>query len=77
MSFISQENQNVLWDIVNRSPLCTIAFPENEYEEKRIWFQNFIKEYNNAIISVDDLYQVNREALARMLKSLIDISLHR
>jgi hypothetical protein len=77
MSFISQENQTVLWDMVNRSPLCNIAFPENKEDEKRVWFQNFIQQYNLSVLSADDLYQVNREALARMLKSLIDICLDR
>ena len=77
MSFISQENQTILWDMVNRSPLCNIAFPENQQNEKVVWFQNFVQEYNTSLLSVDDLYQVNREALARMLKSLIDIYLNR
>jgi hypothetical protein len=75
--FIQPENQNILWEMVNKIPLCNTVFStgsgSGSQNEKQIWFKKIIEDFYKRLppnISRNDLYQINREVLAAMMKSL-------
>jgi len=78
--FIQVENQNILWEMVNKIPLCNTVFPPSvpsSQNNKSIWFRSIIEEYYNKIppnISRNDLYQINRDVLSNMMKNLLTLS---
>ena len=78
--FIQVENQNILWEMVNKIPLCNTVFPPSNpssQNNKSSWFRSIIEEYYNKIppnISRNDLYQINRDVLSNMMKNLLALS---
>ena len=79
--FIQPENQNILWEMVNKIPLCNTVFPVSgngsQIKEKEQWFREIIQEcYYNIPqnITRNDLYKINRDVLSRMMKSLVTLS---
>jgi hypothetical protein len=76
--FIQPENQNILWEMVNKLPLCSTVFLVSQKNEKQNWFKGIIGDFYKRIpqnISRNDLYQINRDVLAAMMKSLGELSL--
>jgi len=78
--FIHPENQNILWEMVNKIPLCNTVFPygSGSQNEKQNWFKRIIENFYRRIppnISRNDLYQINRDVLSAMMKSLGELSL--
>ena len=76
--FIQPENQNILWEMVNKIPLCSTVFPVSQKNEKQNWFKGIIGDFYKRIpqnISRNDLYQINRDVLSAMMKSLGELSL--
>ena len=79
--FIQPENQNILWEMVNRVPICNTVFPLNNISqmEKKNWFKGIIEEFYRRLpanIDRNELYKVNREVLSKMVRSLGDMSIH-
>lgn len=77
--FIQPENQNILWEMVNKLPLCNTVFPisGNGSQFKEQWFREMIQECYYSIpqnITRNDLYKINRDVLSRMMKSLVSLS---
>jgi hypothetical protein len=82
--FIQPENQKILWEMIHKIPLCNTVFPPSVdptfQNEKNNWFKQIIAHFYNKIpsnISRNDLYQINRDVLAAMMKSLGELSLSR
>lgn len=74
--FINPENQNILWEMINKVPLCNIVFPQGSQKSKNNWFKNIIQEYYTILpptISRNDLYSLNREVLSKMINSLNEL----
>ena len=81
--FIQPENQNILWEMVNKLPLCNTVFPisgngsQIKEKEKEQWFREIIQECYYSLpqnISRNDLYKINREVLSRMMNNLVSLS---
>jgi hypothetical protein len=77
--FIQPENQNILWEMVNKLPLCNTVFPisGNGSQVKEQWFREIIQECYYSIpqnITRNDLYKINRDVLSRMMKNLVSLS---
>lgn len=71
--FIASENQNILWEMINKVPLCNVVFPSGSQNNKNNWFKNIIQEYYNRSppnITRNDLYKINRDVLSYMVKQL-------
>lgn len=78
--FIQPENQNILWEMVNKIPLCSTVFPSGSQIEKQNWFKRIIEDFYKRIppnISRNYLYQINRQVLGAMMKSLGELSVNR
>lgn len=80
--FIQPENQNILWEMVNKLPLCNTVFlsTSSGQNEKNNWFKRIIGDFYRRIppnISRNDLYQINRDVLASMMKSLGELSVNK
>jgi len=76
--FIQPENQNILWEMVNKTPLCNTVFPSGSQNEKQIWFKRIIEDFYKRIppnISRNELYKINRDVLAAMVKNLGELSI--
>ena len=70
---ISVENQNILWEMINKVSLCNTVFPPGSQNEKNNWFKKIIGEYYNKVpanITRNDLYKINRDILSYMVKQL-------
>jgi hypothetical protein len=81
--FIQPENQNILWEMVNKLPLCNTVFPisgngsQIKEKEKEQWFREIIQECYYSLpqnISRNDLYKINRDVLSRMMNNLVSLS---
>lgn len=79
--FIQPENQNILWEMVNKLPLCNTVFPisgnGSQLKEKEQWFREIIQECYYSLpqnISRNDLYKINRDVLSRMMNNLVSLS---
>ena len=77
--FIQPENQNILWEMVNKLPLCNTVFPisGNGSQFKEQWFREIIQECYYSLpqnISRNDLYKINRDVLSRMMNNLVSLS---
>jgi len=77
--FIQPENQNILWEMVNKIPLCNTVFPisGNGSQLKEQWFREIIQDCYYSIpqnITRNDLYKINRDVLSRMMKNLVTLS---
>jgi hypothetical protein len=75
--FIQPENQNILWEMVNKLPLCNTVFPISGNGLKEQWFREIIQEcYYNIPqnITRNDLYKINRDVLSRMMNNLVSLS---
>ena len=71
--FIAAENQNIIWEMINKVPLCNVVFPLGSQNNKNNWFKNIIQEYYNRSppnITRNDLYKINRDVLSYMVKQL-------
>jgi len=71
--FITAENQNILWEMINKVPLCNVVFPSGSQNNKNNWFKNIIQEYYNRTppnVTRNDLYKINRDVLSYMVKQL-------
>jgi hypothetical protein len=80
--FIQPENQNILWEMVNKIPLCSNVFPvdSGSQNEKQNWFKKIIEEFYKKMppnISRNDLYKINRDVLSYMIRSLGELSLNK
>ena len=70
--YIQQNNQNLLWKIINNTPQMTMFFYDSSPGEKEKWFQNVIRHvYNshssNANISLRDLNRITIDFMLEML----------
>lgn len=73
--FIHPDNQNLLWQMLHRSPLVSQVFPPGSptIGKKDVWFNNVIKAVYSSLplhISSEDLYIINKETLRSMLTEL-------
>ena len=70
------ENQQLLWEMINKTPLITVHFPPNLSESipnKEKWFLSILNEFhqkNPYIYKKDDLLQMNRSTLSCLMNDL-------
>lgn len=72
---IHRENQELLWNIVNKNKVVHNFFQRIPEEDKYNWFQNIISEFYNKYrtysISSSDLSSINKEILKFMVNNAI------
>jgi len=75
--FIHEENQKLLWETINKSPLIIQPIFQTQPEKKSEWFRGIVKQvyysipaFANRVLSRDELQQYNRSAISTMLTSL-------
>ena len=72
---IHRENQELLWNIVNKNKVVHNFFQMIPEEDKYNWFQNIISEFYNKYrtysISSSDLSSINKEILKFMVNNAI------
>lgn len=71
--YIQQNNQNLLWKIINNTPQMTLFFYDSSPGEKEKWFQNVIRHvynshFSNANISLRDLNRITIDFMLEMLQ---------
>ena len=68
--YIHPENQELLWSVMQKSPL----FQTLQVQYKHIWFktiiQSFYEKYANVVITPEILPQINRETIQYMMEAL-------
>ena len=77
MSLYSQStNQQLLWEMINKSPITNTAFPPSNPQShtlKETWFRNILTTFhqkNPNITTRDQLLQLNRNTLSFMMSEL-------
>jgi len=76
--FISNENQNLLFEMIHKTPEIQKAF--STVDEKNTWFREVIEHFFNKLppsITREVLKQVNRDALGYMVNTLKTICLNK
>jgi hypothetical protein len=75
--FIHEENQKLLWETINKSPLIIQPIFQTQPNKKSEWFRGIVKQvyysipsFANRVLSRDELQQYNRSAISTMLTSL-------
>lgn len=72
--FIRPENQNILWEIINKTTEISSIFPSGSpIHQKNEWFKKHIENKYRTIppnISKEELYKINREVLSGMITDL-------
>jgi len=72
--FIAQENQQLLYEMIHKTPNFHVVFPEGSpIEEKNQWFRSIIEMFYKRVsptISRDDLKLLNRNVLGYMINVL-------
>ena len=75
--FISNENQNLLYEMIHKTNDIHIVFPPgSQVHEKNTWFRTFIENVYQQLpqnINREELKLINRQVLATMLNSLREI----
>lgn len=70
---IHRENQELLWNIVNKNKVVNSFFQRIPEQDKYNWFQNIISEFYNKYrtysISSNDLSSINKEILRFMINN--------
>jgi hypothetical protein len=72
--YVHPENQTLLWETINKSPLIQQAF-QNKYNEKTEWFRGIVKQVYSSIpvgksLTRDELQQYNRNTITTLLSSV-------
>jgi len=75
--FIAQENQELLYEMIHKTPQFYKIFPKDSpIEEKNQWFrtviETFYRQINTTTISRDELKLLNRNVLSYMINLLQD-----
>jgi hypothetical protein len=72
--FIRPENQNILWETINKTTEISSVFPSGSpIHQKNEWFKKHIENKYRTIppnISKEELYKINREVLSGMITDL-------
>ena len=76
--YVHPENQTLLWETINKSPLIQQAF-QNKYNEKSEWFRGIVKQVYSSIpvgksLTRDELQQYNRNTITTLLSSVTPLS---
>ena len=76
--YVHPENQTLLWETINKSPLIQQAF-QNKYNEKTEWFRGIVKQVYSSIpvgksLTRDELQQYNRNTITTLLSSVTPLS---
>lgn len=69
--YIHSENQKILWDSIQKSPLCNLCF--NNDEQKNLWFKSIIRlfyEKNPNKIGNVELTEMNHKTIVYMLNDM-------
>lgn len=72
--YIHQENQQMLWDIMNKISMVNHFFKAYPPEQKERWFksviQMFYEKYAGKNITYNELQQINQETISYILNSI-------
>jgi hypothetical protein len=72
--FIANENQQLLYEMINKTPSLQAVFPKGSPpDEKNAWFRGVIEQFYNQIsgnITREQLKQINRNVLGYMVEQL-------
>jgi len=72
--FVSNENQELLWNVITNNTFIQQHFTNNDTEQKPIWFRKIMKQiyekYENQSITVAELHTINRETVKYMITNI-------
>jgi hypothetical protein len=76
--FIHNKNQELLWNVINKTQIFQLVFAYSRNNEPELWFRAHIQQYyqkiQNKILSVEDLNSCNHEMVAIMMNNLKSFS---
>jgi hypothetical protein len=72
--FVHNKNQELLWSVINKTPIFQQVFSNSTRNEPELWFrahiQNFYQKNQYTNIGSQDLPEYNREMIAIMMNNL-------
>ena len=76
--FVHNKNQELLWTVINKTPIFQQVFANSTRNEPELWFrahiQSFYQKIQYANIGSQDLPEYNRELISIMINNLSDFS---
>lgn len=72
--FIHNKNQELLWNVINKTQIFQLVFAYSKNNEPELWFRAHIQQYyqkiQNKTISIEELNACNHEIVAIMMNNL-------
>ena len=72
--FVHNKNQELLWSVINKTPIFQQVFANSTRNEPELWFrahiQNFYQKIQYTNIGSQDLHEYNRELISIMMNNL-------
>ena len=72
--YIHPENQQLLWNIMNKIPILTDFFAPYPQAHKEQWFKSviqlFYEKYKTKRLQLNDLHQLNQETIAYIVQTI-------
>jgi len=72
--FVHNKNQELLWSVINKTPIFQQIFANSTRNEPELWFrahiQNFYQKIQYTNIGSQDLHEYNRELISIMMNNL-------
>jgi len=76
--FVHNKNQELLWSVINKTPIFQQVFANSTRNEPELWFrahiQNFYQKIQYTNIGSQDLPEYNRELISIMMNNLSEFS---
>ena len=76
--FVHNKNQELLWSVINKTPIFQQVFANSTRNEPELWFrahiQNFYQKIQYTNIGSQDLSEYNRELISIMMNNLSEFS---
>jgi hypothetical protein len=76
--FVHNKNQELLWTVINKTPIFQKVFANSTRNEPELWFrahiQNFYQKIQYTNIGSQDLSEYNRELISIMMNNLSEFS---
>ena len=70
--FVSEENQNLLWDVIHKNSMIQVYLNNLNPDYKNQWFRNIISnfhnEYGSRNLSINDLKEINKKVIIYILQ---------
>jgi hypothetical protein len=75
--YVTNENQQLLWNVINKNPIVNEFFSNNQYKKDE-WFKSIIQMFYNQnrgrVLNKTDLLMLNKTTISYMIQNIKEIT---